>query len=45
MHHSFPWHLVRRIGVRTPSLKLRVESVLETRAEMPAVQVRPEWYY
>jgi hypothetical protein len=45
MHGSFPWSLVRRIGVRTNQVRATVAKHLEIAAHKPGVQVRLDWYY
>lgn len=45
MHQSFPWALVSRIGVKTSAIRRRVEAALTESAEMPVLEVRPDWYY
>lgn len=45
MHGSFPWSLVRRIGVRTNQVQAAVAKHLEIAAHKPGVQVRLDWYY
>ena len=45
MHGSFPWALVRRIGVRTAKVQEAVAKLLASAAHRPSVQVRPDWYY
>lgn len=43
VHHSFPLHLVRRIGVRTHALKAQVEAMLGDGVTIPTTEVRPNW--
>jgi ssDNA thymidine ADP-ribosyltransferase, DarT len=41
----FPWHLVRRIGVASASIRHRVVHAISGSAHQPVVEVRPDWYY
>jgi hypothetical protein len=41
----FPWHLVRRIGVQSESIRLRVVRELSGSEHRPVVEVRRDWYY
>lgn len=45
VHHFFPWTLVEGIGVRDPRTALEVEALLAGTRHVPAVSVRPDWYY
>ncbi|MEX2648954.1 MAG: DUF4433 domain-containing protein [Alphaproteobacteria bacterium] len=45
MHGSFPWTLVRRIGVRSREAYDRVHVALNPASHRPRVEIRPEWYY
>jgi hypothetical protein len=45
VHDLFPWHLVERIGVRTPQMAQRVADILMNRAHRPQVQITPHWYF
>ncbi len=45
LRESFPWHLVRRIGVRTAAVRHRVASTLAASRHRPPVEVLPEWYF
>jgi hypothetical protein len=42
---SFPFQLVDRIGVLSPSLGTRATAVIENAAHKPAVEVCPQWYF
>ncbi len=45
VRESFPWHLVRRIGVRSDSLRHRVASALAASRHRPPVEVQRDWYF
>jgi hypothetical protein len=45
MEHSFPWHLVERIGVKSREVAQRVADTPRNGHGMPTVQIRPDWYY
>lgn len=41
----FPWHLVGRVGVQSPSIQSLVVRALSGSAHRPVVEVRRDWYY
>lgn len=41
----FPWQLVRRIGVKSESIRKRVLYALSGSAHQPLVEIRRDWYY
>jgi len=45
LEHSFPWHLVARIGVLSERVCRTVLHSLPSHGHRPAVEIRPEWYY
>jgi hypothetical protein len=45
MHETFPWHLVRRVGVPSGAMQERVVTALDAAAHCPPVVVRPDWYF
>lgn len=45
MEHSFPWHLVERIGVHSRGIYQQVVNALPKGGHRPRVELRPEWYY
>lgn len=45
VHEFFPWNLVRRIGVHSLSLQMRVARLLSGGGARPVVEVRRDWYY
>lgn len=44
-HDTFPWHLIRRIGVCDQRRKTHVDSVLKGLKDPPEVQIKRGWYY
>jgi ssDNA thymidine ADP-ribosyltransferase DarT-like protein len=42
---SFPWELVRRVGVRTAEIQATVQAALDPDAHCPPVDIRPDWYF
>lgn len=45
VHGFFPWHLVRRIGVRSVDVQARVIEAVANAQHKPDVLVIPNWYY
>lgn len=45
VHHQFPWHLVRRIGVSTPGVAQQVANGISGIAHRPVVEIRRDWYF
>jgi hypothetical protein len=45
MEYSFPWHLVRRVGVRSRDIAQRVADAGRGFCDMPPIQILPGWYY
>lgn len=45
LEHSFPWHLIERIGVHSPVIYRQVINALPTNGHRPAVEVLAGWYY
>jgi hypothetical protein len=45
MHDSFPWHLVRKIGVRSADIQAQVEALLAEAEHHPPVEIRADWYF
>jgi hypothetical protein len=45
VHGEFPWHLVARIGVHSPSIRTQALAALRGAAHGPPVVVQPDWYY
>jgi hypothetical protein len=45
MEHSFPWHLIERIGVYSAAINTQVAYALPVGGHRPPVAVLPSWYY
>ena len=45
LHGSFPWELVRRIGVISAEMKARTEASLAQAIHRPPVEILRNWYY
>jgi ssDNA thymidine ADP-ribosyltransferase, DarT len=45
LREFFPWHLVQRIGVHSPSVQMMVQRALPGGQSRPVVEVRQDWYY
>jgi hypothetical protein len=45
VHASFPWAAFHEIGVRDTSIAEQVGLALAAAKHLPAVNVRPDWYY
>lgn len=45
VHHSFPWHLVSRIGVRSQQFYGQVQTALRAAGHRPGIEIKPDWYY
>ncbi len=46
IEHSFPWHLMDRIGVFDDTIRQQVLEILKkARGYWPSVEVRRDWYY
>ena len=45
VHKSFPWKLVRRIGVYSAEIKARAEAAVEDATHRPPVEILGNWYY
>lgn len=45
MEFTFPWHLINRIGVRSPLVYQQVINSLPPSGHRPLVEIKPEWYY
>ena len=45
IEHSFPWHLVERIGVMNRTIYSQVVRALAGAGHQPPVEVRRDWYY
>ena len=45
VHHSFPWHLVRRIGVINLAAANQVHAVTAALDHRPPIEIQQSWYY
>jgi hypothetical protein len=45
VHHSFPWDLVRRIGVLDRTIAQRISNAMHGIAHRPVVEIRADWYF
>ncbi|SOC13387.1 type II toxin-antitoxin system toxin DNA ADP-ribosyl transferase DarT [Stappia indica] len=45
VQHSFPWHLIQRIGVHSQRTAQRVYAAMSGNGHRPNVEIRREWYY
>ena len=45
VHHEFPWHLVRRIGVSARGIAQQVASAISGVAQRPVVEILRDWYF
>lgn len=45
LQHSFPWHLIERIGVLNRTIYQHVVNALPAHGHRPTVEIRPDWYY
>lgn len=43
--HSFAWQLIERIGINSMSVYQQVQSILNSSAHRPIVELKNEWYY
>ena len=45
MHHSFPWSLVRRVGVASRAVLQQVTTAVSGASHQPKLEIMPSWYY
>lgn len=45
VHEFFPWHLVRRVGVWSESVRNAVHRAISGARQKPVVEIRRDWYY
>ena len=45
LYHSFPWHLVERVGVYSQRIAQRVSSAMQPSTHRPRVEIVEAWYY
>ena len=45
VEESFPWNLVRRVGVYSPQIRARALAAMEEADHQPLVEIKRDWYY
>ncbi len=45
LEHSFPWHLVERIGVCSQQMYQQVQRAMTSSSHRPRVAIKRDWYY
>ncbi len=45
VEQSFPWELVRRVGVHSRQVGLQVSDAIRGAAHRPQIKIKPDWYY
>ncbi|MEY9396203.1 hypothetical protein ABIF79_002578 [Bradyrhizobium japonicum] len=45
LQQSFPWQLVRRIGVYSLGIAQRASNAMQGTAHRPALEIKSDWYY
>lgn len=45
VHHFFPWHLIKEIGVINTRMATEVKTILASAKHQPTVTVNRHWYY
>ena len=45
LEKSFPWELVRRIGVISQDVQDQAHEIVQSADHQPAVEIKQEWYY
>lgn len=45
LHHSFPWTLVRRIGVASQTIAQKAANIMGGAAHRPMIEIQRGWYY
>ena len=45
MHHSFPWSLIRRVGVRSRGVLEKAATAVSSAGHKPKLELMPTWYY
>jgi hypothetical protein len=45
IEHSFPWHLIERIGVHSKAIHQQVVNALPAGGHRPPVEIKTNWYY
>ncbi len=45
IENQFPWELVKRIGVHSNQVYIKVMEALQRAENRPPVEIKPDWYY
>ena len=45
VENSFPWSLIRRVGVHSREVHGQVHNVISLADHQPGIEQRPDWYY
>jgi hypothetical protein len=45
VHHNFPWHLIRRVGVSNLLVANQVYACTAALDHRPPIEIQPGWYY
>ena len=45
LEHSFPWHLVERIGVHSHAVYQQAMNTLPIAGHRPVIEIEQDWYY
>ena len=45
VEQSFPWELVRRVGVHSRQVGRQVSDAIQRSAHRPQIKIKPDWYY
>jgi hypothetical protein len=45
IEHSFPWHLVERVGALSQQVANKVYQAYGNTGHRPPVELKPDWYY
>lgn len=45
IEHTFPWHLVERIGVHSQEIAQRANTAMNAAKHWPKIETRSKWYY
>ena len=45
VERSFPWKLIRRVGVSSGEVRNQVKDAIRKAGHQPAVKVQRDWYY
>lgn len=45
IQHSFPWHLVERVGVHSQEIVSKVSDAMQRGQYRPRIEIKRDWYY